>query len=532
MKPSASTDRAAQYKNRGAFRPEELRRRRDDQVVSLRRKQRDENLAKRRNLNFDNDESDLDDEDDAAGLNEPIAEQLQSLTAAVFSDNAEKQTEATTHFRRLLSRERNPPIAETIACGVVPRFVEFLRNASAPLLQFEAAWALTNIASGSSEQTQEVINHGAIPIFIELLSSPVSDVREQCVWALGNIAGDSPDLRNLVLAQGILPPLLGLLNENITKITLLRNATWCLSNLCRGKNPSPDWEAIKPALPTLAKLLYSSDEEVLTDATWAISYLSDGSNIKIQAVIDTGVCRRLVDLLSHPSTSVQTPALRAVGNIVTGDDYQTQVMLNCNVLQALNLLLYSQREALRKEACWTISNITAGTAQQVQTVIDANLIPPLVHILGTGDFKTKKEACWAISNATSNGLDNPAQIQYLVAHGVIKPLCDLLACMDNKIIHVALDALENILKVGAMIAQGDANANAFALAVEECGGTDKLYALQDHENTEIYTKSYRMIETYFDHDDEDADAPAAQVDSTGQFTFNSDMSGPQTFHFG
>jgi len=53
----------------------------------------------------------------------------------------------------------------------------------------------------------------------------------------------------------------------------------------------------KLALPTLAKLIHSNDEEVLTDACWALSYLSDGTNDKIQEVIQAGVCRRLVELL-------------------------------------------------------------------------------------------------------------------------------------------------------------------------------------------------------------------------------------------
>lgn len=509
------------FKASAAFKPDELRRRREEQQIEIRKAKREESLAKRRNLQTPAAPSSVDSDDDGA-IESQLNEDLTTMVQGVFSDNIDQQIQATTKFRKLLSKERNPPIEKVIQCGVVTRFVEFLRSQHT-LVQFEAAWALTNIASGSASQTQVVIEAGAVPIFVDLLSSPEPDVREQAVWALGNIAGDSPQCRDFVLAAGALPPLLNLLGDS-RKLSMLRNATWTLSNFCRGKTPQPDWPTILPALPVLAKLVYSLDDEVLIDACWAVSYLSDGSNDKIQAVIEAGIPRRLVELLMHQSTSVQTPALRSVGNIVTGDDIQTQVIINCGALPALLALLASPKDGIRKEACWTISNITAGNSTQIQAVVDANIIPPLIHLLMHGDFKTRKEACWAISNATSGGLQRPEQIRHLVDQGCIRPLCDLLGCLDNKIIQVALDGLDNILKVGEMDKTPETdNINHYAVYVEEAGGMEKIHNCQNNANEEIYMKAYNMIEKYFsDDEDEGVDIPSLMPQhdqASGTFSF-------------
>jgi len=290
---------------------------------------------------------------------------------------------------------------------------------------------------------------------------------------------------------------------------------------------------VSPALPILAKLIYIFDDEVLTNVCWAISYLSDGPNEKIEAVIEAGIPRRLVDLLKHDSASVQIPALQSVGNIATGYDAQTQVIINCGALPVLFSLLSSTKESIQKKACWVISFITGGNSNQIQAVIDTNIIPLLINLLSDGDFEIQKNACWAICNATSAGQRRPDQVRHLVSQGCIKPLCDLLACSDNKIIYVTLDGLENILKVGEMdkeSGQDKPSVNQYALFIKEAGGVEKVRDCQSNINEEIFMTASKILKQYFSDDDivdEIENEPAKFQDVFGN---DSHIMEPETHH--
>lgn len=109
--------------------------------------------------------------------------------------------------------------------------------------------------------------------------------------------------------------------------------------------------------------------------------------------------------------------------------------------------------------------------------------------------------------------------RYLVTQGSIKPLCDLFACPDPRIVTVCLEGLENILKVGeaekSMGTTGDVN--YYAQLVEEAEGLEKIENLQSHDNNEIYEKAVKILETFWLEEEDEALPPADGAQPGFQF---------------
>uniref|UniRef100_A0AAQ6IHG2 IMA3 protein n=1 Tax=Anabas testudineus TaxID=64144 RepID=A0AAQ6IHG2_ANATE len=417
---------------------------------------------------------------------------------------------------------------DLIKSGILPILVHCLDRDDNPSLQFEAAWALTNIASGTSEQTQAVVQSNAVPLFLRLLHSPHQNVCEQAVWALGNIIGDGPQCRDYVISLGVVKPLLSFISPSIP-ITFLRNVTWVMVNLCRHKDPPPPMETIQEILPALCVLIHHTDVSILVDTVWALSYLTDAGNEQIQMVIDSGIVPHLVPLLSHQEVKVQTAALRAVGNIVTGTDEQTQVVLNCDALSHFPALLTHPKEKINKEAVWFLSNITAGNQQQVQAVIDAKLVPMIIHLLDKVCIHPLFMLCVKhvrlLVHSISLSLCH-LQVAHLIEKQVIPPFCNLLTVKDAQVVQVVLDGLSNILKMA------DDEAETIANLIEECGGLEKVEQLQNHENEDIYKLAYEIIDQFFSSDDIDEDTSLVpEAIQGGTYGFNSANVPAEGFQF-
>uniref|UniRef100_A0A3B3ZFM7 Importin subunit alpha n=1 Tax=Periophthalmus magnuspinnatus TaxID=409849 RepID=A0A3B3ZFM7_9GOBI len=468
---NVTDERLAKFKNKGKDPAQKLREKRITVNVELRKAHKDENFMKRRHITL----SSLPDEE-ALSPECVTPYSIEDIIKDVKSNSRESQTRGCQAARKLLSQERNPPLKEIIDAGLLSRFVSFLSMDDEPTLQFEAAWALTNIASGTSWHT------------------------------------DGPRYRDVLIDCNVIPALLSRISPD-TPVGYLRNLTWTLSNLCRNKNPSPPMSAVQQVtgqsvsiillvlhaqicsvlqmLPSLIQLLHLSDKDILSDACWAMSYLSDGDNDRIDVVVKTGVVPRLVELMGHSELSVMTPSLRSIGNIVSGSDTQTQAVIDAGVLNVLPQLMRHPKPSVQKEATWALSNIAAGPSKQIQQLITCGLLPPLVEQLRNGDFKTQREAVWTVTNFTSGG--TVEQVVQLVQSGALEAIINLLQVKDAKIILVILDAINNIFVAAEKLGETE----KLCLLFEELGGLDRVEALQNHDNEMVYQAAHSLIEKHF-----------------------------------
>ena len=432
------------------------------------------------------------------GDDNPTMEYLSQYVEGLMTEDTSKQIEGATNLRNLLRFDvTHEKISAVIDTGVLPRLIEFLQSPDSPALQHEAAWIMTNISSGSAEQTKAIVDAGAVPHLIGLVKSTNEDVAENAMWTISNMAIDSSELRDIVLKEDFLSQVLEVLQTRTT-IKLQRVATWTMSNFCHNEPPTTN-EKLKPAIPILSKLISTSiDDEILENVCSVFSYLSNGPNDHIQKVIDAGVCPRIVSLLTHPNEKIKVRALKSVGNIVTGNDNQTQHIIDIPELFGnLLLLLSSPNDDIRKDACWTVSNIMAGTRNQIQSVIDANIFPPLIELLASDHEDVQIRAVWSMSNATYEG--SSEQLSYLVGHGCIGPFIDLLTHENKEVKELVLEFVASICMEVDEEALGKD-----ILTIEQCKVALPIYMnMKDDVNIKFYKKmgalSYLLQKTTYEN---------------------------------
>lgn len=106
---------------------QELRTRRHDVTVELRKSKKDDQMLKRRNIeSSENDPtSPLKEQNQQEQSPQPTMT-LDEILIGMASNNPSVVFQATQAARKMLSRERNPPIDVMVSLGIVPLCTKFL----------------------------------------------------------------------------------------------------------------------------------------------------------------------------------------------------------------------------------------------------------------------------------------------------------------------------------------------------------------------------------------------------------------------
>ena len=369
---------------------------------------------------------------------------------------------AVQFTRKMTSKTTSPPLAELVAAGVPTDYCRLIHccsavpdNRSADMLCFEAAWALTNIASGDAECTAAAVQAGALVCFAEMLDRTAApDCIEQAIWGLGNIAGDGSQARDAVLAlpHNVLSKLVGIIRLPDVKLAVRRNAIWTISNLCRGKPPPPAELFFPPnsiAAETALQCLALEDDEVRADALWGLSYLADIGDVRVSnglvQLAATVAPSELAALCNNPhvAPSVVVPLIRFIGNLLssTSDDATVVLVAMPGVLSFLIGNMQNPRKAVRAEAFWALSNVaaSAGAAPAQLLPMVKDLLPAAVAALQDPDARVRQEAAWLLANALDGAMSGHGPDALLSLYGtVIPPLLDVYGRDQNPKLQTAV----------------------------------------------------------------------------------------------
>jgi hypothetical protein len=129
--------------------------------VQLRKKQRDDQVAKKRAGRATDGSATA-----AAGSisSEPPLRELPTYTKTVLQSSEPTEVlKAVTACRQLSAIDHGPPLTDIISSGILPRLMMFAKDNARPELQFETVWLLTNLLSGNSENVAVVVQEGFIP---------------------------------------------------------------------------------------------------------------------------------------------------------------------------------------------------------------------------------------------------------------------------------------------------------------------------------------------------------------------------------
>jgi hypothetical protein len=96
------------------------------------------------------------------------------MKAVLFDPNPAVHKTACVYFRKALAIDKHPPLELVYTCEVIPRLADLMEK-SAPDIQYECAWCLTNMACGEKLHLEALLEVGVVPAALNIMNASSRD---------------------------------------------------------------------------------------------------------------------------------------------------------------------------------------------------------------------------------------------------------------------------------------------------------------------------------------------------------------------
>lgn len=339
---------------------------------------------------------------------------LSPLIRQMMSPNVEVQCNAVGCITNLATHEDNKAkIARSGALTPLTRLAKskdmrVQRNATGALLNmthsgwFTSRQKLAQFIADmeSDENRQQLVNAGAIPVLVQLLSSTDVDVQYYCTTALSNIAVDAGNRKRLAQNEPrLVQSLVHLMDSSSPKVQC--QAALALRNLASDEKYQLEIVRAKGLAPLL-RLLQSSYLPLILSAVACIRNISIHP-MNESPIIESGFLAPLVHLLgSTDNEEIQCHAISTLRNLAASSERNKQLVLEAGAVQKCKQLVLEVPLSVQSEMTAAIA-VLALSDQLKTDLLNLGVFDVLIPLTDSASVEVQGNSAAALGNLSSKG---------------------------------------------------------------------------------------------------------------------------------
>ncbi len=337
---------------------------------------------------------------------------LPPLIRQMMSPNVEVQCNAVGCITNLATHEDNKAkIARSGALSPLTRLAKskdmrVQRNATGALLnmthsgQSSLALYVRKLTIFEDENRQQLVNAGAIPVLVQLLSSSDVDVQYYCTTALSNIAVDAGNRKRLAQNETrLVQSLVHLMDSSSPKVQC--QAALALRNLASDEKYQLEIVRAKGLAPLL-RLLQSSYLPLILSAVACIRNISIHP-MNESPIIEAGFLTPLVELLgSTDNEEIQCHAISTLRNLAASSERNKQLVLEAGAVQKCKQLVLDVPLSVQSEMTAAIA-VLALSDQLKTDLLNLGVFDVLIPLTDSASVEVQGNSAAALGNLSSKG---------------------------------------------------------------------------------------------------------------------------------